>query len=130
MNEVVKDDAVASDVEAGPPDARALPAGAADVRLTCSADAMHGRCFGFEAERERWEAPRLAVHSSAEARPGYASMSKSEYLDTEATLRAKVRQLSRLLREARRPVFYCGAGLSTAVQHRSAALAWQTAFLA
>ena len=41
-----------------------------DERLTASADACHGRCFGFEEERSTWAAPRRALGSSAEARPG------------------------------------------------------------
>ena len=85
-----------------------------DVRLTCPPDAMHGRCFGFQNERATWAAPRLMRHSAAEARPGYNSMSKSEYYDDEATLQAKVRHLARLLGQAQRPVIYAGAGLSTA----------------
>ena len=65
---------------------------------------MHGRCFGFEDERATWAAPTLAVHSCAEARPGYNSMTKSEYLDAPETLAAKIRQLARLrVREPRRP---------------------------
>lgn len=90
------------------------PEAAPRVPLDCSTDAMHGRCFGFESERENWDAPLRAVENSAEARPGYNSMSKSEYLDTDKTLRAKARHLARLLRRASCPVFYCGAGLSTA----------------
>ena len=85
-----------------------------DERLTASADACHGRCFGFEEERATWAAPRLALGSAAEARPGYNSMSKSEYLDDEATLKAKVAHVARLLKMAKCPVVYAGAGLSTA----------------
>ena len=36
-----------------------------DERLTASADACHGRCFGFEEERATWAAPRLALGSAA-----------------------------------------------------------------
>lgn len=93
-----------------PPDDVPVP----DVPMSAPVEAMHGRCYGFEVERATWDAPRMISHCSAEARPGYNSMSKSEYVDTDATLRAKVRQLARLLRQARHPVFYCGAGLSTA----------------
>lgn len=82
--------------------------------LTASPDEVHGRCFGFEAERSTWRPPAQLLHSDAEARPGYASMSKSEYRDDEATLQAKVRQLARLIRAAQRPIVFAGAGLSTA----------------
>ena len=85
-----------------------------DERLTASADARHGRCFGFEEERATWAAPRLALCSAAEARPGYNSLSKSEYLDDDATLKAKVAHVARLLKLANCPVVYAGAGLSTA----------------
>ena len=84
------------------------------ARLTGSPARVHGHCFGFEGERATWQAPRMAVHSAAEARPGYNTMNASEYLDDPATLRAKVKCLARLVSTARTPVFYCGAGLSTA----------------
>lgn len=89
-------------------------AGRGDVRLTAPLDAMHGRCFGFEEERKTWRAPLLTSQSAVEARPGYNSMSKSEYHDDEATLQAKMKQLARLIRQAHRPVVFAGAGLSTA----------------
>jgi hypothetical protein len=84
------------------------------VRLTGSLAELHGHCYGFEEERAKFEAPLLAVHSSAEARPGYNSMSACEYLDTPETLSAKARCLARLVAAAATPVYYCGAGLSTA----------------
>ena len=83
------------------------------VAMTATKDEQHGRAFGFEGERARWDPPRLAVLSAAEARPGYNSMSASEYLDTEPVLLAKVRRMALLLSAAKRPVYYCGAGLST-----------------
>ena len=84
------------------------------VRLTGSLAELHGHCYGFEEERAKFEAPLLAVHSSAEARPGYNSMSACEYLNTPETLSAKARCLARLVAAAATPVYYCGAGLSTA----------------
>uniref|UniRef100_A0A7S4KEK3 Deacetylase sirtuin-type domain-containing protein n=1 Tax=Prymnesium polylepis TaxID=72548 RepID=A0A7S4KEK3_9EUKA len=84
-----------------------------DIPLTATEDERHGCCFGFEDQRSKWAAPQLAVLSSAEARPGYNSMSASEYLDTEAVLRAKVGQLAALIRRSKTPIYYCGAGLST-----------------
>ena len=69
--------------------------------------------FYFESERATWKPPLLAVSSAAEARPGYNTMTASEFVEEEVVLRAKVRRLAALLRGAKRPVFYCGAGLST-----------------
>jgi len=74
----------------------------------------HGRCYGFEDERAAWGEPELAAGSQAEARPGYDTMTASEYVDLEEVFRAKVRALARLLRGARHCVVYSGAGLSTA----------------
>ena len=110
LNDVLQRSELVDSIAATPPADVPAP----DVPMTAPVEAMHGRCYGFEVERATWDAPRMVSHCCAEARPGYNSMSKSEYVDTDATLRAKVRQLARLLRQARRPVFYCGAGLSTA----------------
>ena len=84
-----------------------------DVCLTRPPHEAHGQCYGFQAERDKWEAPRLVTHSLADARPGYDTCSASEYLDVDATLRAKVTQLARLIMASKRCVFYAGAGLST-----------------
>mmetsp|Transcript_21943 Transcript_21943/g.37482 ORF Transcript_21943/g.37482 Transcript_21943/m.37482 type:complete len:506 (+) Transcript_21943:56-1573(+) len=81
--------------------------------MEATLDDMHGRAFGFESERATWKPPLLAVSSAAEARPGYNTMTASEFVEEEVVLRAKVRRLAALLRGAKRPVFYCGAGLST-----------------
>eukprot|EP00413_Alexandrium_margalefii_P013522 CAMPEP_0204530302 /NCGR_PEP_ID=MMETSP0661-20131031/10546_1 /ASSEMBLY_ACC=CAM_ASM_000606 /TAXON_ID=109239 /ORGANISM="Alexandrium margalefi, Strain AMGDE01CS-322" /LENGTH=413 /DNA_ID=CAMNT_0051536387 /DNA_START=97 /DNA_END=1338 /DNA_ORIENTATION=- len=82
--------------------------------LEAPPEACHGRCFGFEAERAAWPAPRLVADSSFEARPGYESMGASEYEDTKEALRGKARAFARLLRSAGCRVVYSGAGLSTA----------------
>ena len=84
-----------------------------DVRLTAPVHECHGQCYGFEAERSAWRAPRLVFYSAAEARPGYNSKSASEYLDGDKELRGKVRQLARLLKISGKTVIYAGAGLST-----------------
>merc|ERR1719401_1622553 len=90
-----------------------VSAGAAPP-LEAPAEAYHGRCFGFETERDScWEAPRLVTSCSAEARPGYNSLTASEYLDEPPTLQAKVRAAARLIRKSRHCVVFSGAGLST-----------------
>ena len=93
------------------------PAGFASImpddRLTASSAECHGRTYGFEEERAKWEPPKLTMLSVGEARPGYNSMSASEYLDTDLVLRAKVNWLATLIERAKRPIYYCGAGLST-----------------
>lgn len=48
------------------------------------------------------------------ARPGYATVDSSEYLDSNATLRLKVRAVAELLSSSNTPVLYTGAGISTA----------------
>jgi len=83
------------------------------IPMSATIDEMHGRAFGFENERATWKPPLLAVASAAEARPGYNSMSASEYVEEDLVLREKVACLATLLEAARKPVFYCGAGLST-----------------
>lgn len=61
-----------------------------------------------------WALPRVAVRCDAEARAGYNSAKGHEYLESDEVLRAKVRLLANLIRASRVPVFYAGAGLSTA----------------
>ena len=58
--------------------------------------------------------PKLMVKSNRIARPGYATVSSSEYLDNENTLMKKVRIVADLMRAAQRPCLYTGAGMSTA----------------
>jgi len=77
-------------------------------------DECHGCCFGFEEERSTWGPPQLALNSDAQARPGYDTMSASEYLDVEDVFNAKVRVLAKLVQRAQHCVLYSGAGLSTA----------------
>lgn len=72
----------------------------------------HAEKHGRLGSRE-WPAPRLATLCEELARPGYNSGSAHEYLDEEIVLRAKVALLAKLLRQAKRPVVYAGAGLST-----------------
>ena len=129
-------------IEGEPASRASQPHAARQTRMAASQDEMHGQCFGFEMERATWTSPLLTSHSAAEARPGYNSMSKSEarsfsntslvryrrnipyecfsaaccaqFHDDETTLQAKVRQLARLICQARRTVVFAGAGLSTA----------------
>jgi NAD-dependent deacetylase len=63
---------------------------------------------------ESWAAPQIVTRSADLARPGYESSVAHEYLDTEEVLKAKVVLLASLVRKAKRPVIYAGAGLSTA----------------
>ncbi|CAK0805397.1 unnamed protein product [Prorocentrum cordatum] len=57
---------------------------------------------------------RLVAACAEEARPGFASERADEFLDTPASLAAKVEVLARLMRQSRHCVAYTGAGLSTA----------------
>ena len=75
---------------------------------------LHGQCYGFETERNKWAPPSCTFASEAAARPGYDTRDASEYQDTAEVLLAKVRQLATLVRKSRRFVVYAGAGLSTA----------------
>ena len=61
-----------------------------------------------------WETPVLVAKSDAKARPGYIGGDASEYRDTPATLRKKVKVLATLLRASRATCVYTGAGISTA----------------
>ena len=61
-----------------------------------------------------WELPQLAAGSHEAARPGYDSMTASEYVDRPSTMRLKVKVLATLLRRAENAVVYTGAGISTA----------------
>lgn len=63
---------------------------------------------------QSWEAPIKVVHNDEEARPGYQSMKRHEYNDTPEVLRAKIKLLTELLRTAKYPLAYTGAGISTA----------------
>lgn len=83
--------------------------------LEATPEECHGHCYGRpRAERDAWEAPRLAVGCDEEARPGYHSLEASEYLDAPEVLRAKVQIMAELLRKAEKCIVYSGAGLSTA----------------
>lgn len=74
----------------------------------------HGRCYGFEEQRASWALPDMTMQSETEARPGYNSMSSSEYADVAEVLEAKLDILAQAWRAARHPIVYSGAGLSTA----------------
>merc|ERR1712224_1139823 len=73
----------------------------------------HGRCYGFQQERDEWAPPRIVVQSDADARPGYDSMTASEYVDTPEVLRRKIFHMARLVTQSQRCIVYSGAGLST-----------------
>ena len=73
---------------------------------------MHGHTL--EARAAELRPPRVATHCAKEARPGYAFTVAHEYLDDNDTLRAKVKAVAALLRRARKPLLYTGAGISTA----------------
>jgi len=75
---------------------------------------MHGQCYGFEAERNMYRPPMQTHSAEHAARPGYDTLSASEYADEPEVLTAKVAQLARMIVESERFVVYAGAGLSTA----------------
>ena len=72
---------------------------------------MHGKLF---ATTTTLQPPRRVVHSTMTARPGYANVDSSEYLDDDLTLRIKVKRVAELLLTAKKPILYTGAGISTA----------------
>merc|ERR1719440_857671 len=74
---------------------------------------VHGQCYGFVGERNKWMPPRCTFASEHAARPGYDTLDASEYLDEPDVLSAKVTHLARLFTSAQCPVVYAGAGLST-----------------
>mmetsp|Transcript_111925 Transcript_111925/g.311083 ORF Transcript_111925/g.311083 Transcript_111925/m.311083 type:complete len:531 (-) Transcript_111925:99-1691(-) len=69
---------------------------------------------GFKFIDAGWEPAGRAVECEAEARPGYATRKAHEYVETEATLAAKAKELAKMIRAARNCVAYTGAGISTA----------------
>jgi NAD-dependent SIR2 family protein deacetylase len=78
-------------------------------RMKASRNIMHG-CLGHR----DWDAPRIIVQSDLEARPGYKTKNASEYEDEPWVLREKVEVLANLLKKAKNPIAYTGAGISTA----------------
>jgi NAD-dependent SIR2 family protein deacetylase len=88
--------------------------GRAPASMRAAAHEAHGRCYGFESERDSWALPRLRYHTELAARPGYDTRSASEYVDAPEVMAAKVRALAAMVRRASRVVVYAGAGLSTA----------------
>ena len=91
-----------------------MPASSGKGVMQARPHEMHGQCYGFEAKRSTWSAPRMTFSSEAAARPGYDTLDASEYKDEDAVLLAKVTELARLIKDAQCTVMYAGAGLSTA----------------
>lgn len=64
----------------------------------------------------QWDLPKLVAKSDECARPGYSSLTASEFLDCDTVLREKVRVLASLVKKHGRAggvVLYTGAGIST-----------------
>mmetsp|Transcript_20175 Transcript_20175/g.27827 ORF Transcript_20175/g.27827 Transcript_20175/m.27827 type:complete len:574 (+) Transcript_20175:142-1863(+) len=63
--------------------------------------------------KEEWAPPVVVSSNFEEARPGYQSRSASEFMDTPAVLKAKVKRLAKLIRSSNNFIVYTGAGIST-----------------
>jgi NAD-dependent SIR2 family protein deacetylase len=87
---------------------------AKEVPMEAAPHEMHGQCYGFADERNKWAAPATTFSSVHDARPGYSTMSASEYQDDSVVLVEKVKHLARLVRASQCCVIFAGAGLSTA----------------
>ncbi len=72
------------------------------------------RAHGTVGATMNFPPPRCVARCDAEARPGFDAYDASEYMDSPAVLRAKVKVLAQMLRNARRAVAYTGAGISRA----------------
>jgi hypothetical protein len=79
--------------------------------LKATKTSMHGSFF---AQASNLNPPLRVVHCTQTARPGYASVESSEYLDDDVTLRMKINQVAQILASSKAPVLYTGAGISTA----------------
>ena len=71
---------------------------------------MHGQLCADDG----LDKPRVVAKSNEAARPGYNTRSATEFVDTPAAMRAKVKILARLVNASRTCVVYTGAGISTA----------------
>ena len=81
------------------------------VMMGVSALEMHGRHLK---DNHGLSNPMLATFCEQDARPGYDTQQAHEYLDDPTSLAVKVRWVADLLRRARKPILYTGAGISTA----------------
>lgn len=61
--------------------------------------------------------PKIVCESKEAARPGYQSMSATEYCDHPQVLSAKIDFLVKMMKASSHPIAYCGAGISTQVLH-------------
>lgn len=68
---------------------------------------------GFLGDRS-WPLPRRVVRCDDLARPGYDSKAAHEFLDEPEVLKAKMAVVADLIRRAKKPIAYTGAGISTA----------------
>lgn len=71
---------------------------------------MHGR----SAPEGQWEPPVRSLTFDANARSSFTKIIAHEYRETPGTFLAKIKVLAGMLRRAKRPMAYTGAGLSTA----------------
>lgn len=60
-----------------------------------------------------WPKPEMTEHCDEEARPGYTSMSASEYRENPDVFAAKIKILARLVLNSKNLAAYTGAGIST-----------------
>ena len=81
------------------------------VMTGVSALEMHGRHL---LDIKGLDNPVLATFCEQSARPGYDTQQAHEYLDSPGSLAVKVRLVAKLLKRARKPILYTGAGISTA----------------
>jgi NAD-dependent SIR2 family protein deacetylase len=80
--------------------------------LNTSHEEMHGTYLAKQ--YSLLDPPMRIMKCNMTARPGYATVDSSEYLDTPDVLRTKVRAVVELFRRSKRPCLYTGAGISTA----------------
>mmetsp|Transcript_6772 Transcript_6772/g.17445 ORF Transcript_6772/g.17445 Transcript_6772/m.17445 type:complete len:371 (+) Transcript_6772:538-1650(+) len=68
---------------------------------------------GVDGVGNGWKPPYVTFSCVDEARPGYQSMSASEYHDDPSTLQAKIAMFANMIRKSEHFVAYTGAGIST-----------------